>query len=125
MNSDDDKDLEYKPPEKKSMPFEKSPQIFPEIPARYSYQEFNLDLIETIAEVKCRFEVPGNRSCELVAFIINSVAGQNPQVPSENEGQVDESAVEEKGESSVEEKRSKKEVQKQYVFQKNHEEIYC
>ena len=92
-DQDNDEDIDYTPPKKKNKLFERTSQIFPEIPARYSYKEFNLDLIETIAEVECRFEVPANRSRELVAFVLNSLAGQHLEVPSEDAEEVEEKEI--------------------------------
>ena len=62
-----------------------TPETFPEIPARYSIKELNLDIIEVIAHLECYFEIPANRSRQVVAYVLNRLCGQNLVVPTEDE----------------------------------------
>ena len=104
--------------------FSEEPLTFPEIPARYSTKELNLDLIEVIAHLECTFEVPANRSRQVVAYVLNTLCGQNLVIPSEEEEKrEDDEEKEENNEEREEDDTEKEEVPKKkrrkFEFKKN------
>ena len=50
--------------------------IFPEIPVRSGYRSLNMDIVEVMVNMECRFKIEQRQVAPCLAYIMNKLAGQ-------------------------------------------------